>query len=112
MNVAQAPSDPISTSDEAAPTLFPSAPCCIADRGDKTGGADGGLSWAEAHVDRRERPNTWQRSRYEWKAEEPGSYELCYRARDSRGETQPLDQFWTGRGMGNNAVHRVKVLVV
>ncbi|MER3421654.1 MAG: sulfite oxidase, partial [Chloroflexota bacterium] len=42
----------------------------------------------------------------------PGTYELCCRATDSAGNVQPLTQYWTARGMGNNAVQRVPVEVL
>lgn len=73
---------------------------------------DGGRAWSEASVDRQHYPEAWQSWRYVWHAEDRGAYELCCRASDSSGAVQPVDQFWTARGMGNNAVHRVRVVVV
>jgi sulfane dehydrogenase subunit SoxC len=74
---------------------------------------DGGATWAPAEV----APppaggHSWQAWTYAWNAEEPGRTELCCRARDSAGDTQPVEQFWTARGMGNNMAHRVPTLVV
>ncbi len=57
-------------------------------------------------------PHTWQGWRFTWQPDAHGSYELCCRARDAAGDQQPLAPFWTARGMGNNVVHRVPVLVV
>jgi hypothetical protein len=37
---------------------------------------------------------------------------LCCRAEDAAGNIQPLEQFWTARGMGNNTVQRVRVQVL
>ncbi len=73
---------------------------------------DGGKTWAEARVDPPHGDYAWQSWQYLWTVTAKGKYELCCRARDSAGNIQPLDQFWTARGMGNNAVHRVPVLVL
>ena len=43
---------------------------------------------------------------------EPGSYELCCRARDSAGNEQPVEPLWNLGGYANNAVQRVPVTVV
>jgi DMSO/TMAO reductase YedYZ molybdopterin-dependent catalytic subunit len=73
---------------------------------------DAATTWADANLDPPDSPQSWQSWRYLWNASMPGHYELCCRADDAAGNTQPLDQFWTARGMGNNAVHRVPVIVV
>src|SRR5439155_26565649 len=72
---------------------------------------DGGESWADTQVAEPADPHGWQSWRYLWEPPAPGAYELCCRATDSAGNVQPVDQYWTARGMGNNAVHRVRVLV-
>jgi sulfane dehydrogenase subunit SoxC len=72
---------------------------------------DGGQTWADAEVERDAHPHAWQSWRYAWDAVTPGEYELVCRAHDSAGNVQPLDQFWTARGMGNNMAHRVRVQV-
>ena len=74
---------------------------------------DGGLSWAKAEVEasRDNHSYAWQAWRYDWDARTRGLFELVCRATDSNGAVQPLEQFWTARGMGNNMVHRVKVQV-
>jgi DMSO/TMAO reductase YedYZ molybdopterin-dependent catalytic subunit len=74
--------------------------------------ADGGSSWAQAEVAAATDAHGWQFWSYIWNASTPGQYELCCRAQDSAGNIQPLEQFWTARGMGNNAVQRVPVQVV
>jgi hypothetical protein len=73
---------------------------------------DGGLSWERAEIERADFPHAWQSWRYRWNAMTTGHYELCCRATDASGDTQPLDQNWTARGMGNNMVQRVHVQVV
>jgi DMSO/TMAO reductase YedYZ molybdopterin-dependent catalytic subunit len=74
--------------------------------------ANGGATWAEAEVERPAGPYCWQRWRYRWDASSPGSYDLCCRAHDDAGNVQPVDQYWTARGMGNNMAQRVSVVVV
>jgi sulfane dehydrogenase subunit SoxC len=74
--------------------------------------ADAGGSWADAEVERQPSQHVWQSWQHEWNAEQPGMYELCCRATDGTGDCQPTQAFWTARGMGNNAVHRVVVIVV
>jgi len=73
---------------------------------------NGGSSWAPAELEPQARPHVWQAWRFDWDATRRGSYELCCRAKDAAGCQQPLEAYWTARGMGNNAVHRVRVLVV
>src|SRR5919198_187178 len=73
--------------------------------------ADGGATWSEAEVDPPSSPFAWQAWRWTWQVVEPGAYELCCRARDAGGAEQPFEQAWTARGLGNNAVQRVRVLV-
>jgi hypothetical protein len=41
----------------------------------------------------------------------PGEHELCVRATDAAGNTQPLEQAWNAEGVQNNAVQRVRVVV-
>jgi DMSO/TMAO reductase YedYZ molybdopterin-dependent catalytic subunit len=73
--------------------------------------ADGGSSWSAAELEVQSCAHVWQAWRFEWDAAVPGSYELCCRATDAAGNQQPLAAYWTARGMGNNAVHRVHVIV-
>lgn len=73
---------------------------------------DGGATWANAKVSEPHSAFCWQHWSYEWDAAEAGPYELCCRAYDSEGNVQPVEQFWTARGMGNNMAHRVAVTVI
>lgn len=73
---------------------------------------DAGGSWEDAEVEPSVDPYAWQRWTYTWNASQPGTYELCCRAHDSEGETQPIDQSWNAQGVGNNMVHKVPVVVV
>jgi hypothetical protein len=41
----------------------------------------------------------------------PGTYELCSRATDAAGNTQPMEAPWNTGGYANNAVQRVPVTV-
>jgi hypothetical protein len=52
----------------------------------------------------------WAGWTYEWDAA-PGDYELCSRATDAAGNTQPTEIPWNTGGYANNAVHRVAVTV-
>ena len=54
----------------------------------------------------------WSAWSYEWDAE-PGDHELCARATDAEGNTQPLDagDAWNQGGYAVNAVQRVAVRV-
>ena len=72
---------------------------------------DGGTFWEDAKLDDAVGRHAWRAWRYTWDASEPGPHELCCRATDAEAHSQPLDQHWTARGMGNNAVHRVNVIV-
>lgn len=73
---------------------------------------DGGSTWATADLEKPSGTCCWQAWSYRWDAATTGQYELICRAHDTEGNVQPLDQFWTARGMGNNTVHRVAVTVV
>lgn len=72
---------------------------------------DGGATWALAQLGEPAGAYDWRPWRYSWDAIAPGTYELCCRAHDSAGNIQPLEQFWTARGMGNNMAQRVRVVV-
>lgn len=73
---------------------------------------DGGGRWSDAELEKPTAPNAWQAWRYRWLATEPGPRELGCRAWDTNGNVQPIEPYWTARGMGNNQVHRVRVIVV
>jgi sulfane dehydrogenase subunit SoxC len=71
---------------------------------------DGGKSWSPATLEVSPSPYAWRRWTYSWDAAQPGSYELCVRATDSAGHTQPVDPVWNLEGVQNNAVQRVAVV--
>jgi sulfane dehydrogenase subunit SoxC len=72
---------------------------------------DGGWSWDDAQLESQSSPHAWQSWRFQWHPTDAGTYELCCRATDAAGERQPTWAYWTARGMGNNAIHRVPVIV-
>jgi DMSO/TMAO reductase YedYZ molybdopterin-dependent catalytic subunit len=71
---------------------------------------DGGSTWDDAELEPQEERWAWRGWRYRWNAE-PGSYALCSRARDERGNEQPVDPPWNLGGYANNAVQTVSVTV-
>lgn len=71
---------------------------------------DGGATWAEAQLESPAGAHAWTGWRCEWDAQ-PGSYELCSRATDATGATQPLEPDWNLHGVENNGVQRVPVVV-
>jgi sulfane dehydrogenase subunit SoxC len=71
---------------------------------------DGGSTWDDAELEPQEERWAWRGWRYRWDAE-PGSYVLCSRARDERGNEQPVDPPWNLGGYANNAVQTVNVTV-
>ncbi len=75
--------------------------------------ADGGYTWDDAELDEPAGRYAWVRWSHEWDAREPGEYELCARATDAAGKTQPLDndEVWNQGGYGINGVQRVSVSV-
>jgi sulfane dehydrogenase subunit SoxC len=72
---------------------------------------NGGDSWDPAELEPATHRHAWQAWRYRWHATAPGLHELVCRATDADGEVQPVEQFWTARGMGNNMAQRVRVHV-
>ncbi len=74
--------------------------------------ADGGRTWEDAELGEQLGPHAWRSWSCEWDAE-PGEYELCVRATDATGRTQPLDveETWNQGGYGINIVQRVPVSV-
>jgi DMSO/TMAO reductase YedYZ molybdopterin-dependent catalytic subunit len=75
--------------------------------------ADGGATWADAQIAGPPGGLGWTAWSCAWHAATPGEYELCVRATDAAGETQPLDagDAWNQGGYGVNAVQRVAVRV-
>jgi sulfane dehydrogenase subunit SoxC len=73
---------------------------------------DGGTTWEPAQLDRAPAEvGRWIGWRHCWRAT-PGEYELCCRATDADGSTQPLEPEWNHGGYVNNVVHRVPVRVI
>ena len=74
--------------------------------------ADGGLTWDDAYLGEPLGPYAWVRWSCGWDAR-PGEYELCVRATDASGNTQPTDEAesWNQGGYGVNVVQRVAVVV-
>ncbi len=74
---------------------------------------DGGRTWEDAELGEPLGPYAWRPWSYEWDAREPGEYELCARATDASGRTQPADgdETWNYGGYGVNAIQRVPVIV-
>jgi len=71
---------------------------------------DGGRSWRPARLDGQPSPWAWAGWSFAWEAT-PGTYELCSRATDAAGNTQPTEPPWNTGGYANNAVQRVPVTV-
>lgn len=71
-------------------------------------GVDG--EWEDALLEAALGDHAWRGWRYEWHAA-PGEHELCCRATDASGSTQPLTGAWNHGGYCNNAVQRVRVKV-
>ncbi len=71
---------------------------------------DGGDTWADAELSDAVSTYAWTGWRFAWDAG-PGDHELCCRASDAAGNTQPNDPKWNIGGYCNNAVQRVSVTV-
>lgn len=71
---------------------------------------DGGETWREADLVRRQTGSRWAPVRWASTARpEPGRVEIMARATDEDGNTQPLESRWNTNGYANNVVHRVTV---
>jgi DMSO/TMAO reductase YedYZ molybdopterin-dependent catalytic subunit len=71
---------------------------------------DGGSEWADADLESAVSPYAWAGWRFTWEAP-PGDHELCCRATDAAGNTQPSEPDWNLDGYCNNEVQRVRVTV-
>jgi DMSO/TMAO reductase YedYZ molybdopterin-dependent catalytic subunit len=71
---------------------------------------DGGETWNVATLGEPVSEFAWRGWAWPWHAE-PGEHELCARATDSTGRTQPDRPVWNYDGFCNNAVQRVNVVV-
>jgi sulfane dehydrogenase subunit SoxC len=72
---------------------------------------DGGATWQDAALGPQASRWAWRAWSCEWSPAGEGDYELCCRATDSTGETQPLEAPWNLHGFANNEVQRVPVTV-
>ncbi|HZD67728.1 MAG TPA: sulfite oxidase [Actinomycetes bacterium] len=72
--------------------------------------SDGGAGWRPAELGERRSRWAWVAWSLPWEAT-PGEHELCSRAIDEAGNSQPLEQPWNLGGFANNAVQRVRVVV-
>jgi DMSO/TMAO reductase YedYZ molybdopterin-dependent catalytic subunit len=73
--------------------------------------ADGGSTWADAELGEAGSAYAWVPWTFDWDATTPGETELCSRATDQAGNTQPLEQPWNLGGFANTSVQRVAVEV-
>ncbi len=71
---------------------------------------DGGETWADAELEPPLGEYAWRGFSFEWEAI-AGEHELCSRAIDAAGNTQPLEPEWNYGGFCNNAVQRIRVTV-
>jgi sulfane dehydrogenase subunit SoxC len=71
---------------------------------------DAGRTWADAELGGAVSEFAWRGWSYLWDAAR-GEHELCCRATDASGRTQPLAPEWNFDGFCNNAVQRVRVVV-
>jgi sulfane dehydrogenase subunit SoxC len=73
---------------------------------------DGGATWQAAKLSAGPVSRyAWWSWSWSWEGATPGEYELCCRARDQSGRTQPVEATWNLHGFANNAVQRVPVTV-
>lgn len=73
--------------------------------------ADGGATWTDAELGQAAGPYAWRPWSHAWTVTQPGEYELCSRATDAAGNTQPLEGVWNLGGYAANGVQRVAVTV-
>jgi sulfane dehydrogenase subunit SoxC len=72
---------------------------------------DGGTTWDDATLGPETDRYAWRRWQWTWTADDPGPHELCARATDAAGNTQPVEPCWNRQAMANNHVQRVTVVV-
>ena len=72
---------------------------------------DGGAAWNDAILGPETDRYAWRGWRWSWPADDTGPHELCARATDAAGNTQPVEQRWNCQAMANNHVQRVTVVV-
>lgn len=73
---------------------------------------DGGDTWQEAELVRRQVGGRWAPVKWAATADvSPGSVEVVARATDESGATQPLESRWNANGYANNVTHRITIEV-
>lgn len=72
---------------------------------------DGGASWVDATLGDPISAFAWRGWTHQWRVTAPRGYQLCVRATDAEGNTQPHEQNWNLEGVQNNAIQRVRVTV-
>jgi DMSO/TMAO reductase YedYZ molybdopterin-dependent catalytic subunit len=98
--------------------FLPPGPCRLTGRAWSGWGAiervevstDGGESWVDAELEPPLGPYAWRGFSSVWEAQ-PGRHELCCRATDAAGNTQPASAEWNTGGYCNNEPQRVRVRV-
>ncbi len=70
---------------------------------------DEGRSWNAAELGKPLSSHSATPWHFEWNPSSKGAYEIMVRATDDAGNTQPLQPVWNVRGLGNNAVERIRV---
>jgi DMSO/TMAO reductase YedYZ molybdopterin-dependent catalytic subunit len=74
---------------------------------------DGGTTWDQADLVRRQTGGRWAPIRWAYTAEpEAGLVEIVVRASDESGAVQPLRPRWNTKGYANNVAHRIRVRAV
>lgn len=75
--------------------------------------SDGGKTWNLAVLGEQIGEFAWTSWKYEWDANKAGEYELCVRATDAAGNSQPIDsdEVWNYGGYGVNSIQRVPAFV-
>jgi sulfane dehydrogenase subunit SoxC len=73
--------------------------------------ADAGATWTDARLGHQASRWAWCSWEWQWDIRAPGVYELCCRATDSAGNSQPLESPWNLGGYANNEVQRVTTVV-
>jgi DMSO/TMAO reductase YedYZ molybdopterin-dependent catalytic subunit len=71
---------------------------------------DGGRNWQSTSLLEPRYRWGWTRWEYAWRAV-PGEFELCSRATDDLGQTQPSEPAWNRLGYGNNAIQKTRTVV-
>jgi sulfane dehydrogenase subunit SoxC len=72
---------------------------------------DGGSTWHEARLGAQASRWGWKAWRWDWSPAAADDYELCCRATDAAGNSQPIEAPWNLHGFANNEVQRVPVTV-